>query len=81
MRLNFHHAGVACQDLDLETGRFAALPYAQEETDFSDSIQEYTDEFPCISLSCDADQRGGHAYKENAPINHSDLRKLRRYPG
>ena len=39
MSLNFHHVGVACQDLDLETRRFAALPYAQEERDFSDSIQ------------------------------------------
>jgi len=36
--------------LDLETGRFAALPYAQEETDFSDSIQDYTDEFHVLAF-------------------------------
>jgi len=81
MRLNFHHVSVACQDLDLETRRFAALSYAQEETDFSDSIQGYTDEFHVLAFQCDGDQRGGHAYKENAPINRSDVRKLRRYPG
>jgi hypothetical protein len=51
MSLNFDHVGVACQDLDLKTRRFAALSYAQEEMDFPDSIQGVHGRIPCISLS------------------------------
>jgi hypothetical protein len=34
MCLNFRQVGSACQDLDLESRRFAAPSYAQEETVF-----------------------------------------------
>ncbi|HEY3857324.1 MAG TPA: VOC family protein [Verrucomicrobiae bacterium] len=39
MSLLFHHIGVACLDLDSETRRLAALGYAVEGDDFSDTIQ------------------------------------------
>jgi hypothetical protein len=51
MSLNFHQVNVACQDLNLKIDRFAALSYAQEETDFSDPIQGIHGRIPFISLS------------------------------
>lgn len=39
MSLQFHHIGVACLDLDVETRRLMALGYAVEGVDFTDPIQ------------------------------------------
>ena len=38
-KLSFHHIGVACKDLDLETDRLKILGYSIEGRDFIDPIQ------------------------------------------
>lgn len=35
----FHHVGVACADLDLETAQYGALGYQAEGPDFEDGVQ------------------------------------------
>jgi methylmalonyl-CoA/ethylmalonyl-CoA epimerase len=45
MKLSFHHIGVACHDLDLETRRLAVLGYAPEGPDFTDPIQGVSGRF------------------------------------
>lgn len=37
--LRFHHIGVACADLDVETRRLAVLGYVVEGPDFEDLVQ------------------------------------------
>jgi hypothetical protein len=49
--------GWRCLSGDLETGRFALLSNAQEETDFPIRSREYTDEFRVLAFQCDTDQR------------------------
>jgi len=39
MKLQFHHIGVACRDLDSETRRLAVLGYMPVGPDFTDLIQ------------------------------------------
>lgn len=45
MKLLFHHVGVACRELDVETRRFAALGYTVESADFVDPIQGVSGRF------------------------------------
>jgi methylmalonyl-CoA/ethylmalonyl-CoA epimerase len=35
----FHHVGVACTDLDMETAHYSALGYQAEGSDFEDPVQ------------------------------------------
>lgn len=38
-KLSFHHIGVACKDLELETDKLKILGYSREGNDFIDPIQ------------------------------------------
>lgn len=37
--LSFHHFGIACRDLDIESGVYETLGYTKEREDFVDPIQ------------------------------------------
>ena len=45
MKQQFHHLGVACQDLDKEATRLAPLGYAPEGEDFVDPVQGVSGRF------------------------------------
>jgi len=64
MKLQFHHIGDACLDLDSETRRLAVLGYAPEGPDFTDPIQGVMGRF----LS-----GGGPRLELLAPLNTSGM--------
>ena len=45
MNMKFHHIGVACKNLDIETRQFALLGYKPEGPDFIDKLQGVTGRF------------------------------------
>lgn len=45
MKLDFHHIGVACLDLQSETRRFEILGYTPEGPDFTDPLQGVSGRF------------------------------------
>jgi methylmalonyl-CoA/ethylmalonyl-CoA epimerase len=61
--LEFHHAGVACDDLDLDESLFCALGYRRERPECVDPIQGVRARFlvgggPRIELVCSLEGRG-----------------------
>ena len=47
MKITFHHVGVACQNLEVETERFSLLGYEPEGSDFTDFTQGVKGRFIC----------------------------------
>lgn len=63
-KLQFHHIGVACRDLDVETRPYALLGYAPVGADFVDPLQGICGRFlegpgPRLELVCPASGSDG----------------------